>query len=540
LLLVIVVSLVLAWFVRARERERWELALNKRADYTKSVLRQAHQHELVNRQPLLMEYGLNNATLQSERGSGDSTMGEYSFDGDIRVQQIPWSRQAIARMDELRLVWLSALASAVEDMQVFSSIDVQSSSSRHALLSGPEGWILWEADTVPVTNRGGLNRGGLLVVIRCRARLRIDTPFAVMPHLYKLGRDPLQAIKSIDPAERLAGATYLRPGDEPAHLEAMLSALDSETDPRVLDRLCERLEQFLPEPARQPVLSALRSLIERNHAAATLAVRTVLRSDGLYETFKSERHLWSGKSLAAIRLACIRELKEGRPERQYRTVSVLQSVAKENDAEAVDAMLAYIERGGAPDSQIQLALRGNPRAIEAAYRMLAESDRPRVWQQAAEIVHTSRRTEAERNRLRSLTGESRRRLQFVNGYSPDYQLELAAIGPDAREYLARLVTLSTWSDAPDVYRRACAMLGSLGDRRAVPILIQAVEEHFAEGNLDSPHTAFGAAHSVQAINKLTGSNYGGLGPGPNVIGDMVEACDWTKVRKELQAWLDER
>jgi hypothetical protein len=216
------------------------------------------------------------------------------------------------------------------------------------------------------------------------------------------------------------------------------------------------------------------------------------------------------------------------------------------DKETVDAMIAAI-RSGRTNQQTQIevyqALRGNPHAIDPLFALLSESNQPEVWYAAAEILTASgsfddAMGEKVWDRILRLSGEPKYRIQMDGSHTLGYEEELSVLGDDAFEFLVPLLEYRVWQNVPSIYSCAADMLAKLGDRRAVSLLVRCVEDHFRHGKLESPDTAYGAAQLVKAINELTGENFGGLGFGPTVTGDEVQACNWTEVRHALAAYLD--
>jgi hypothetical protein len=543
------ICLLLSWGVWEKQRAEKLQALRKRQEYVETALGTAHHLEPVRNQSLLRKYrlGLN------WHGSDRSGLRPGTF--TINNKFSYWSHTYTLPewpVEELKQAILSSHVQAVQSMNVLSSVDTVVSSDC-AMLAGEEGWIIWEFQGVEKKSRASKTPElkTLRLIFTCRGRFHFEEPFAVEPNFYKLGFDSYLALQSKDAEDRLAGTSFISPIKEGrADTDVVLAAIDRETDPRVMSGLFKSLEADGLQPPSDlsfHVFSRLRSFLKKDHPNAPLAARTILRSSYLFTLFQAEHDQWNTTALGHIRRASIDELKKGDDEHWKNAALVLREQMTDDDVEAIDAMLCAIQRGGrnAQDDcgLFNLTLRGNPHAVDRLFVVLGESDRPDVWHPAAEILRSSVRMQGVGERIRSLTGESQRRIQLAGSYSVNYRDELQALGDDAFEFLVPLVKYDIREKAPSLHDRACDMLAKLGGQRAVPVLVRAVEDHYRHGKLNSSdvgYDAWGAVRIVKAINELTGENVGELGTGRDLSSEEIEKCDWPAIRETLAKKLGEQ
>jgi hypothetical protein len=537
------ICVLLAWRVSVREKAKLAAALRQRQDYVSDVLRHIYQHEAIRHNELLRDHRMyfgSSGSSFSEQEPGRFTIEERPYGTSSNHKLPEWP------VDELKKAFLSSLVRAAKDMQLLSKVTITMVTPDCAVVAGTEGCLVWHVVGIVKEKRAtsGSPPHSLRLLFNCRGQFRFDEPFDVTPKLYKLGIEPERALHSDDPNERFAGAEFISILKSRTEVDAVLAAIDRETNERVLSALFGALElryQGQPYDPGPYVLARLRRFLEEDRPAAPLAARTLLRGEHLFALFEAQRTSWSSTALQQVRRACIDVLTNGSREYWAQAAKELERQMTPDDKEAVEAMVAAIECGGPQsraDGLLYLSLRGNPHAIKPLFALLAASEEPEVWYSAAEIIaasagHVDADGNKVRDRVRGLSGKPKHRMQVVGSYSEGYRDQLQAMGNDAFEFLSPLVDFRTWENAPSLYTRATDMLAKLGDQRAVPLLVRAVEDHYRHGNLDDMATAFGAAHLVKAVNELTGRNIGGLGVGPTVGGDEVEACNWTAIRQEL-------
>lgn len=540
-------SVLLAWLIWSREQAHRIQGLRERERYALAVLWRGTAHTTVIENELLWKHRL----YPSVRGVRSESIepGEFTFEADILFESST-ERRSEWPVLHIKEAVLSSLVDVFKDMDVFSSVDITAVTPDCALVAGDEGWIVWEfvglEKGLPSTSGSLLH--SLTLEFKCRGKLTYKEPFAEPPQLYKLGEKPELALHSSKAEDRRAGAAHISIRHSRDNMKAVLAAIDRETDPEVLSRLFQTLE--LDQPTQNGVdalvLARLRKMLDQGGRHAPLAARTIVRGYQLFRLFNFERDQWTTAALHHFHRACIEILESGKSEHWTAAVRELRRQMSPNDKEAVEAMIAAIKSGQTrPQTNVELyqALRGNPHAVDPLFKLIHEDDRPKVWHPAAELLRASdgfndTNGEKVRDRIQRLSGEPKYRMQVVGGYSLGYKDELNALGDDAFEFLVPLLKYRIWENVPELYRDAAGMLAELGDKRAVSVLVRAVEDHFQHGNLDASYTAYGAAQLVKAINKLTGEDFGGLGIGRDLSGDEVENCDWTEIRRALAAYSD--